>query len=618
MDPHWKPTDHGAFGSIVRRSGGLTDKQISERRLKQKKQQDKEDAEALRKLTENQLRAQQAQRAKQSQRTEQVRREREARQEAQKRTEQQRQQAEQQRQQAEKQQAEKQRAERIRNSIVETVNDIKKLLRNDGLDSVQEEDLNNLLKKEDSDEKLTNLINLKETLETKRKNEEMRQTQKLQSLSEDINKQLKVLSTFGDSVKGSVTNYQTRLETHANNKDLDRMESLRDAVKGEVDRQQRKAPLVREIKEGLSNVNKISYKWYKGISDKVAVLRAIDSNEAKELAKNVIDKAEELTEGPLKKWNNLIKDPNVISDAQTSKTIEELDKKLIRFELVELVNILNAIDEDIEEYGDDDDGLNDFENSVQQWLDSQKPKNPSTVQGGDDALPPPPTNLGTELEKPPLSALYLQKMHLQEPSMEKLDVDMSLDQDEVDVHVEPSSRQADTLYCSQPYESSGAKVRGNPHGGAPYKGEAAQKAKEMASQQARRDRKTEYLKNLAKAKAERRRNKVHGMESSEGMFGPLEKMVKKYGKKAEEMAKKYGKKGKEIADAIAKTMEQENPQEVAGCGMDTSSDESDSEMKLCDECGEMDDHFHVCAEVCEKPPCLTHGIAERKMSELSI
>ena len=104
-------------------------------------------------------------------------------------------------------------------------------------------------------------------------------------------------------------------------------------------------------------------------------------------------------------------------------------------------------------------------------------------------------------------------------------------------------------------------------------------------------------------------NKMHGMESSEGMVDLAKK------------AKKYGKKGKKIVDAatdIAKTMDQENPQEVAGCGMDSSSDESDSEMKLCDECGEMDDHFHVCAEVCEKPPCLTHGIAERKMSELSI
>ena len=171
----------------------------------------------------------------------------------------------------------------------------------------------------------------------------------------------------------------------------------------------------------------------------------------------------------------------------------------------------------------------------------------SEVQGGDDgALPPRPSiEETTELEKPPLSALYLQKMHLQEPSMEKLDVDMSLDQDEVDVHVEPSA-------C--------------------------------------------------------------GMESSEGMFKDLKK-------RAEEAYNKAKKEGKKIVDAvtdIAKTMEQENPQEVAGCGMDTSSDESDSEMKLCDECGEMDDHFHVCAEVCEKPPCLTHGIAERKMSELSI
>ena len=645
MDPHWKPTDHGAFGSIVRRSGGLTDKQISERRLKQKKQQDKEDAEALRILTENQLRARQAQRDKQSQRTEQVRGERELRQK----------QKLIQKLQSEIDVEASKLGREDKSNIDKKVEEIKNELTNFLLELQDDDMKDDDIKENEYNTKMTEVVDALIKIKTEvdellRKQKEFRETAlkfqnnenlvttkaqkvtekirkiKKQNNREKINIRMKELNTFAQNFPLNTNDPKKWPPVEQGLQIYKEAMSMLEKIENEVD-----AILKQEEKERQAELNRTNqlvttinlkkeeevnlttvFNWYEDVSKSILELKnKSEQQKAKKLIETVTKKAYETIKPAIDKFKAL-KKTDVFKETLTQATdlddfYSKLDDKLqIDFKLVQ--GVVQRINQNIEEFQLDEKGKRklDIPKIFEERETSQQ--NPSTVQGGDDPLP---LEL---LEKPPLSALYLQKMHLQEPSMEKLDVDMSLDQDEVDVHVEPSSRQADTLYCSQPYESSGAKVRGNPHGGAPYKGEAAQKAKEMASQQARRDRKTEYLKNLAKAKAERRRNKVHGMESSEGVFDKMKK-------KAEKMAKEYGKKGKEIVDAvtdIAKTMEQENPQEVAACGMDSSSDESDSGMKLCDECGEMDDHFHVCAEVCEKPPCLTHGIAERKMSELSI
>ena len=103
-----------------------------------------------------------------------------------------------------------------------------------------------------------------------------------------------------------------------------------------------------------------------------------------------------------------------------------------------------------------------------------------------------------------------------------------------------------------------------------------------------------------------------GMEHAEMSFKDLENKAKQMKEKAKKMYKKAKKKaGKAMdkaakgIDKIMKTMPKESAEPL-----------TKENLRECEKCGEVDDHFHVCAEDLSKPKCISDDIAERKLREL--
>ena len=101
-----------------------------------------------------------------------------------------------------------------------------------------------------------------------------------------------------------------------------------------------------------------------------------------------------------------------------------------------------------------------------------------------------------------------------------------------------------------------------------------------------------------------------GMEHAEMSF----KDLKNKGKKMKEKLQKAYKKGKDDLekgmDKIVKSISSKESEDYLSKKIDEGN------LKECDKCGELDDHFHVCAEDLSKPKCISDDIAERKLREL--
>ena len=89
----------------------------------------------------------------------------------------------------------------------------------------------------------------------------------------------------------------------------------------------------------------------------------------------------------------------------------------------------------------------------------------------------------------------------------------------------------------------------------------------------------------------------------------MKKKAKKMYKKAKKTAGKAMDKAAKGIDEIMKTLPKESEDYL-------SKKIDEGNLKECDKCGELDDHFHVCAEDLSKPKCISDDIAERKLREL--
>lgn len=107
-----------------------------------------------------------------------------------------------------------------------------------------------------------------------------------------------------------------------------------------------------------------------------------------------------------------------------------------------------------------------------------------------------------------------------------------------------------------------------------------------------------------------------GMEHAEISLKDLKNKAKQMKEKAKKMykdaKKKAGKAMKKAAEGI-KEIENIMPKESEDY---LSKKIHEGNLKECDKCGEIDDHFHVCAEDLSKPKCISDDIAERKLREL--
>jgi len=101
-----------------------------------------------------------------------------------------------------------------------------------------------------------------------------------------------------------------------------------------------------------------------------------------------------------------------------------------------------------------------------------------------------------------------------------------------------------------------------------------------------------------------------GMEHAEMSLKKMKKKLKDAYKKGKEAYKKGKDDLEKGMDKIVKSISSKESEDYLSKKIDEGN------LKECDKCGELDDHFHVCAEDLSKPKCISDDIAERKLREL--